>query len=262
MNNNVKNEGKNSLQIIDEREVLGKQFRIFGDIENPLFLAKDVAIWIEYDLTSVHKLVGMVDDSERVRKNVPTPGGDQEMWFLTEDGLYEVLMQSRKPIAKEFKKKVKEILRTIRKHGAYMTPDTLDKMIASPEFGIKLLTALKEEREKNRILSTQIEEAKPKVEFFDAVAESKDAISIGECAKVLNMGIGRNKLFEFLRQQKILRENNEPYQKYIDLGYFRQIEQKWHTPEGDTKIYIKTLVYQKGLDFIRKLLIEKGVSRI
>ena len=70
------------IKIIDEREILGKQFRIFGDFENPLFLAKDVAEWIEYDTSSINKMLNNVDETEKVRKNVPTPGGNQEMWFL------------------------------------------------------------------------------------------------------------------------------------------------------------------------------------
>lgn len=100
--------------------------------------------------------------------------------------------------------------------------------------------------------SKLIEQQKPKVEFFDAVAESETAIDIGTAAKVLKMGIGRNTLFEFLRNEKILMENNQPYQKYIDAGHFRVIEQKFNKPDGSINISIKTLVYQKGLDFIRK----------
>jgi possible bacteriophage antirepressor len=107
------------LKVIDERVVFEKNFRVYGDFENPLFLAKDVAIWIEYDLSSINKMLNSVDEDEKVRKNVPTLGGIQEMWFLTEDGLYEVLMLSRKPIAKKWKKKVKEILKEIRKTGSY-----------------------------------------------------------------------------------------------------------------------------------------------
>lgn len=114
-----KQENKNSLQIIEEREVFNKKFKIYGDFENPLFLAKDVAEWIEYDLTSINKMLNKVDDNEKVRNNIPTLGGVQEMWFLTEDGLYELLMLSRKPIAKEWKSKVKEILKEIRKNGKY-----------------------------------------------------------------------------------------------------------------------------------------------
>ena len=111
------------------------------------------------------------------------------------------------------------------------------------------------EREQETI--KQLEAAKPKVEFFDAVAESKDAIPMGDAAKVLNMGIGRNKLFSILRQYKILMKNNRPYQEYVDRGYFRVIEQKYSLTSGDTRIDFRTLVYQRGLDFIRKFLQQK-----
>ena len=93
----------NELKVLSEQEVLGKQFRVYGTAEEPLLLAKDVAEWIEYDTSSVNKMIANVDDDEKVRKNVLTLGGIQESWFLTENGLYEVLMQSRKPIAKQFK---------------------------------------------------------------------------------------------------------------------------------------------------------------
>lgn len=112
------------LMVIDERVVFEKKFRVYGDFENPLFLARDVAEWIEYDLSSINKMLNSVDEDEKVRKNVPTLGGIQEMWFVTEDGLYEILMLSRKPIAKEWKKKVKEILKEIRKTGSYSKPLT------------------------------------------------------------------------------------------------------------------------------------------
>ena len=136
----------NELKVLNEQEVLGKQFRVYGTAEEPLFLAKDVAEWIEYDTSSVHKMLANVDDDEKVRKNVPTLGGTQESWCLTENGLYEVLMQSRKPIAKQFKKEVKEILKTIRKHGIYATDNVIDNILNNPDFGIELLTKLKEER--------------------------------------------------------------------------------------------------------------------
>lgn len=109
---------KTGLQIIEQREVLGKEFRIYGDLENPLFLAKDVAEWIEHSDTST--MIRNVDDEEKVTNNVCTLGGIQEAWFLTEDGVYEVLMQSRKPIAKQFKKEVKKILKQIRLTGGYV----------------------------------------------------------------------------------------------------------------------------------------------
>lgn len=109
------------LKVIDDRIVLGKNFRIFGTFEEPLFLAKDVAEWIEHSNVTV--MLQAVDDSEVTKQSL---GGLQgECNFLTEDGLYEVLMLSRKPIAKEFKKQVKEILKTIRK----TIPPSLENII-------------------------------------------------------------------------------------------------------------------------------------
>ena len=116
------------------------------------------------------------------------------------------------------------------------------------------------------ILQRRIEDAnkeiaklKPAAEFAYQICSSKDAIDIGNCAKVLNRNIGRNSLFEFLRNQKILQQDNIPYQKYIDSGYFRVIETKYTIPSGETKISLKTLVLQKGVAYINKLLKEKDV---
>ena len=103
------------LQVIEQREILGKQLTMYGDFEEPLFLAKEVANWIDYSESNVSKLVAIVDEDEKVRNIITTLGGNQETWFLTENGLYEVLMQSRKPIAKQFKKEVKTLLKNIRK---------------------------------------------------------------------------------------------------------------------------------------------------
>ena len=103
-----------------------------------------------------------------------------------------------------------------------------------------------------------IEEQKPKADFYDAVTGSKDAIDMALCAKTLNMDIGRNRLFDFLRTRLVLDRNNIPYQKFIDRGYFRTIEQKYTKPDGTTCINIKTVVYQKGMEYIRNLIESAG----
>lgn len=103
----------------------------------------------------------------------------------------------------------------------------------------------------------EIEKLKPAAEFAYQICSSKDAIDIGNCAKVLNRNIGRNNLFEFLRNRKVLQQDNILYQKYIDSGYFRVIETKYTIPSGETKISLKTLVLQKGVAYINKLLREK-----
>lgn len=100
------------LQVIDKREILEQEVTTYGDLENPLFLAKDVANWIEHSKVSM--MLDTVDEEEKLKEVIFTSGQNREMWFLTEDGLYEVLMQSRKPIAKQFKKKVKTLLKDLR----------------------------------------------------------------------------------------------------------------------------------------------------
>ena len=97
---------------------------MYGDFENPLFLARDVAEWIEYDKEKVGQMLNTIDNDEKMTLPIYYSGQVRNMWFVTEDGLYEVLMQSRKPIAKEWKKKVKEILKEIRKTGSYSKPLT------------------------------------------------------------------------------------------------------------------------------------------
>ena len=107
-------------------------------------------------------------------------------------------------------------------------------------------------------LQNKVAKLEPAAEFAYQICSSKDAIDIGNCAKVLNRNIGRNRLFEFLRNKNILQQDNIPYQKYIDSGYFRVIETKFVIPSGETKISLKTLVLQKGVAYINKLLREAG----
>ncbi len=97
-------------------------------------------------------------------------------------------------------------------------------------------------------------EAQPKLDFYEAVTESKDAVDMGTVAKVLNLGFGRTTLFQKLRDAKILMKNNQPYQNFCDLGYFRIVESTWIDKNGDQHINFKTLVFQKGIDYILKVL--------
>ena len=116
----------NEIKVINKSMLLGKEIDVYGSVDEPLFLAKDVAEWIGH--SDVSMMVKNVDEDENVTNNVCTLGGSQNAWFLTEDGLYEVLMQSRKPIAKQFKKGVKENLKTIRKTGSYSVSKPLSQL--------------------------------------------------------------------------------------------------------------------------------------
>ncbi|MBF1333141.1 MAG: Bro-N domain-containing protein, partial [Leptotrichia sp.] len=158
----------NELQIIEERKVLGKEVKIYGDFENPLFVAQDVADWLGYDKSSINKMLVNVDENEKLFGKIFRSGQKRDMTMLTEDGLYEVLMQSTKPNAKPFKKEVKQILKTIRKTGMYATDELLD----NPDLAIQAFTKLKEEREKRKELEAKIEEQKPQVLFANTVKSS------------------------------------------------------------------------------------------
>ncbi|WP_252498707.1 MULTISPECIES: phage antirepressor KilAC domain-containing protein [Bacillus] len=246
------------LEIIDQRELLGHQFKIYGTFEEPLFLAKDVAEWIDYDVSSLNKMIRHVDEDEKVRKNVPTLGGNQESWLLTEDGLYEVLMQSRKPIAKEFKKEVKKILKTIRKTGGYVA--NADMMV-NTYFGeledhqktaVKhLFVNVNKLQDKSQALEKKVTEYQPKVEKYHQFLDADGLMDIGSLAKELNIkGFGRNKLFAFLKDKKILMTNNLPYQTYMNRGYF-VIKSVPTTKIGYVS---KTYLTPKGADFIADLI--------
>lgn len=217
------------------------------------FVGKDIANALGYKNSTV-ALADNVDDEDKVVTKVSTPGGMQDMITVNESGLYALVFGSRLARAKEFKHWVtNEVLPSIRKTGGYRIPQTLAE-------ALRLSADLAEENERlineNETFKAERDVLLPKAEFFDAVTDSKQAIPIGDVAKILDMGIGRNKLFEFMREEKILMPDNRPYQKYIDSGYFRVVEQKYEK-NGDTYINLKTLVFQKGVDFIRKKL-EKG----
>lgn len=232
-------------QVLNYKDHTVRMLIIDGE---PWWVAKDVCEIL--DLGDTHKAVERLDDDERNLIPVTDSLGRlQETYIVNEAGLYSLILGSRKPEAKEFKRWIThEVIPQIRKTGSYAL-DPRRLLAAAVIEAQKII----EEQDK------KIKEMLPKAEFYDAVAGSKDAIDIGSAAKVLDMGIGRNKLFEILRNKGILMSNNIPYQKYIDCGYFRTIEQKYSKPDGTVCINIKTLVYQKGLDFIRKLLKEDNV---
>lgn len=246
------------LQIIEQREVLGKEFKIYGDFENPLFLAKDVAEWIDYGISNVSKMVKSIDENEKII----TRTNNTSATFLTEDGLYEVLMQSRKPIAKAFKKEVKTILKEIRKNGGYIA--TSEKDSDEEIMARALLVAqrtIERKNEKIKELETKIEEDKPKILFADAVETSKTTILIGEMAKILKQNgidIGQNKLFAWLRENGYLikrqgTDYNMPTQKSMDMKLFEIKERTINNPDGSIKITKTPKVTGKGqIYFINK----------
>lgn len=235
----------NELQIFNNEE-FGSVRTITKDNE-PMFCLADVCKAL--DITHVTDVKSRLkQDGVGTSEVIDSLGRKQTATFINESNLYKVIFQSRKPSAEKFTDWVtSEVLPSIRKYGTYCLPRTYKEALA------QLLI----EVDKNEKLELENKEMKPKADFFDAVADSKTAISMNEVAKVLNIkGYGRNNLFEFLRNSKVLDRWNVPYQRYVDNGWFRVIEQHYQK-NGEPIVTTKTLVYQKGVDGIRKM-IEKG----
>lgn len=223
--------------------------RTIGREGDVWFVGKDVAEILGYTNPS-KALADHVDEEDKLNNESLSSLGQRGGWLINESGLYSLVLSSKLPTAKQFKRWItKEVIPSIRKTGGYF---------ATPKTYVEALRALADAEEEKERLSLENEEMKPKAEFYDDVTGSSDTIEIGEVAKVLNCGIGRNKLFDFLRKEKVLMKNNIPKQHFVDEGYFRVIETKYTKPNGDVSINLKTVVYQKGVDYIRKLLKKKG----
>lgn len=236
----------NELKIFSNEEFGEIRMVEIGD--DPWFVGKDIADALGYKDTADALRKHVDDEDKRLVKvgDLPTlEMSNYGAYIINESGVYSLILRSQLPDARRFKRWVtSEVLPSIRKTGNYRyTPKTY----------AEALRALADEAEKAEALKKQNQLMQPKAEFFDAVTDSKTAIPIGDVAKILDIGIGRNKLFEFLREKNILTSDNRPYQRYIDAGYFRVIEQKYEV-NGEVRINIKTLVFQKGIDWIRKQL--------
>ena len=211
----------------------------------PYFVGKDVTDILGYQNGS-RDINRHVDEDDREKVMIFDGNQDKESIIINESGLYSLILSSKLPNAKKFKRWVtSEVLPSIRKNGGYIANQ--EQMTPEQIVANALIVAQNIISQKDR----QIEEMKPKAEFFDTVADSKTAISMNEVAKVLDIkGYGRNNLFEFLRENKVLDRWNVPYQRYVDNGWFRVIEQHYQK-NGEPIVTTKTLVYQKGVDGIR-----------
>lgn len=189
------------------------------------------------------------------------------MTIINESGLYNVILRSDKPEAKPFRKWVtSEVLPTIRRHGVYMTPETIEKALTDPDTIIQLATTLKEERDARMALEAKAEADKPKVLFADAVSASHTSILVGDLAKLLRQNgveIGQNRLFRFLRDNGYLCSHGERYnlptQRSMDRGWFQVKETTINQPDGSIRVTRTVKVTGKGQQyFINLFLSSKG----
>lgn len=264
---------KQILTVIQETKILGKKIQMYGSLENPLFLAKDVADWIDYQFVTgkkvrnTSKMLNLVDDDEKIKAILGIPANDNpsehgglrkntEMWFLTEDGLYEVCMQSRKPIAKQMKKEIKQYLKSIRLTGAAIPEGREEEMVSKyfPSFSKEVQAEMVNDLiRQNKELKSENDKLN---EFYDDLMNTEGVMEINTVAKELR--IGEYKLFAFLRKKKVFFYNkdmvNVPYERFRKEGKFVVKE----TPCHDGKIRSVTYATKKGLEYVRKLLRKSG----
>lgn len=265
LNSNL-DKSMNKIQIF-QNEQFGKVRIATNESNEPLFCLADVAKALGYnrpaDAVSQHcKGVVILP--------TPTNGGVQEMKYGKESEVYRLTMKSKLPDAEKFQDWVcDEVLPSIRKHGAYMTQETLEKALTSPDFLIQLATNLKEEKQKRIEAEQKAEFAEqtiktnaPKVLFADAVSTSQRSCLVAELAKILQqngVNIGQNRLFAWMRENGYLCSKgqyyNQPTQKAMELGLFELKQTSITKPDGTVLVTTTTKVTGKGqVYFVNKFL--------
>ena len=251
----------------------GQQVRTVTINDEPYFVGKDVAMILGYK--DLSRALNQHVEKENRKSLSLKASGDlyPSLWegkndfsnkiVINEAGVYDLIFDSQLPKAHEFKHWVtSEVLPTIRKHGAYMTPQTIEKALLNPDTIINLATQLKKEQEQRKRLQVENEQMKPKALFADAVSTSNSSILIGQLAKILRqngVNIGQNRLFAWMRKNGYLgtrgSNRNVPTQRSMELGLFKTKETVINHSDGHTTVNITTKVTGKGQQyFINKFL--------
>jgi len=237
-----------------------KQIQVVIENGEPWFVAKDVCDVLEHSDTS--KAVSRLDDDEKLTRTLFVSGQNREVWLVNEPGLYSLILTSRKPEAKAFKRWIThDVMPSIRKHGMYAKDELLD----NPDLLLDVVAKLKEERDKRIAAEQRIELDRPKVIFAEALETSNTSILIGELAKILKQNgidIGQNRLFALLREQGYLgrkgEHHNMPTQRSMDLRLFEIKTRTINNPDGSVRVTKTTKVTGKGqMYFVNKFKGEK-----
>lgn len=248
----------------------------FGELRStiidgePWFVANDICKALDLDRTATRRL----EDYEKDVCSIHTPGGEQELSVVNEPGLYSLVLGSRKPEAKRFKRWVThDVIPSIRKTGMYATPATIENIIADPDSFIKILQELKNTQQENKALSTkvaiqnqQIAEMKPKATYYDIVLSCKDPISISEIAK--DYGWSAKKMNGYLKEKGIQYKVGKKtktwllYQKYADKGYTKTVTSLVPDSYGEEHARMHTYWTQKGRLFIYDFMKAEGILPI
>lgn len=252
----------NDLQVFNYE---GASVRVIDRDGEPWFVGKDVAEVLGYS-NPRDALAKRVDDEDKGVAKCDTLGGVQELVIINESGLYSLILSSHLPGARQFKRWVtSEVLPSIRKHGIYATPITIDRILNDPDLGIRLFTQLKEEREKRAALETtvavqtqQIAEMNPKATYYDTVLQCKDLVTITRIAK--DFRLSAQALNRILAEKKVQFKQGDMwvlYQKYAEKGYTQSKTYTYGTENEHAKMH--TLWTQAGRLFIYDLLKADGI---
>ncbi|MCT4544552.1 MAG: phage antirepressor KilAC domain-containing protein [Vallitalea sp.] len=247
----------------------GNNVEVFEHGEEVLFNPYHVGMCLELTDSAVRMAISSMNNKQVIKlKNSNVNNTDFRKLhntgenFLTESGVYKLIFKSKKPNAEKFQDWVTdEVLPSIRKHGAYMTDNTIEEALKDPDFLIKLATNLKEEKAKRVQAEHQVQQLQPAYRFAKQVAKSKNTMLVREVAKLASkqgIKIGQNRLYDKLREWGlILKKGTEPDQRYVDRGYFEVAEGTKETSKG-VFTHRTTMVTGKGQAYIINRLLEEN----
>ena len=232
MNELIRIENRGEKQVISARELYDK-------------LEMDKSHWKRWANNNIETSVFFLENIDYEGFAIEANGNETKDYWITIEMAKHLCMMSRTVKAHEIRDYF------IKIEQAWNTPEMIMKR------------ALEIANQKAEEATQKLLDNKYKIDFYDDVAGSDTTAEIATVAKVLNFkNIGRNTLFDILRNQGILQKDNMPFQTYVDRGYFRVVESKWNAPNGDVKVNYKTVVYQKGVEYISKILRNLGYEKI
>lgn len=254
-----------TTKVLKQTELLGQQFEVYGTPQEPLFKAQDVATLLQ--LKNVSDMIQRVDDEERSKLNLGRQG---ETWMLTENGLYEVLLQSRKPIAKQFKKGVKAILKEIRTNGGYLATQSDDtpEIIMARALQVAQSTIEKHQQQLQAARATitsqseQLKAQAPKVEYTDNVLNSVNTYTSTQMAKELDLRTAEQ-LHKLLKSYGVMIHQSGQWMlsaKYCGQGYTKTRTFSYTRQDGSQGTNNATVWTERGRWFLHQLMAKKGVK--
>lgn len=251
----------NQISVLKQTELCGQQFMVYGSAQEPLFLAKDVASIIEH--SDVSTMMRAVDEDEKLIQTILVSGQNREVWMVTENGLYEVLMQSRKPIAKQFKKGVKAILKEIRTNGGYIaaSQDDTPELIMARALQVAQMTIDKHKRqleqanERIALQDTQLKQQAPKVKYVDEVLQSVNTYTSTQMSKELGLK-DADRLHRALKEKGVMFRQSGQWlltAKYCGMDYTKPRTHQFTRSDGSTGTNTITVWTETGRAFLHRV---------